>query len=431
MAIYLILWFIAIPDRYHTYNEVDSELQVITQTYPAITHLDTIGFSATDSLPIFALKISDNPNSEEDEPAVLYNGVHHAGELLGVEICMYMINDLVSKYAIDSTIKKWIDSTKIWVVPIVNPDGHNIVTSGIDTIWRRNTRDNNNNGQFDMVDGVDLNRNYDFLWETAGSSDSSSKNYRGPSPFSENETRAIKKLTDKENFVFDICYHSANISASEVVYYPWKWGSNFSPDHFVISGIAKNIAQSIVNEAGNGTYVFGWGNAESGGMARNWFYGKKGTISFTTEVGESSTPPAEKVDTIAARNLPGAYYLLDRVHGSGITGCITDSITDEPLIAEVRILEAYSESLAPRMSDSLYGRYRRILTPDKYTVQAIKTGYDTTRIDSVEVVDNLPTILNIKLHKLSIEETSITDLGVFKIYPNPVIGKAEIKFFFP
>ncbi|MCX8015445.1 MAG: carboxypeptidase regulatory-like domain-containing protein, partial [candidate division WOR-3 bacterium] len=91
--------------------------------------------------------------------------------------------------------------------------------------------------------------------------------------------------------------------------------------------------------------------------------------------------------------------LLRRMHGAQITGHITDSITNMPLVAEVRILQAYAppETIAPRTSDSTYGRYFRILSPGSYTVQVIKPGYDTVTIPNVNVVFGQPTVLDIRM----------------------------------
>ena len=91
----ILLSLINIDPRYHTLDEVAQELDSIAQYYPEIAHLDTITYSTTDSLPVFVIKISDNANIEEDEPAVLFVACHHAEEIFGVEICMYMVNDLV------------------------------------------------------------------------------------------------------------------------------------------------------------------------------------------------------------------------------------------------------------------------------------------------------------------------------------------------
>ena len=53
----LILFIITIDARYHTLDEIAVELDTLARDYPAITQLDTLGYSTQDSLPIFAFKI--------------------------------------------------------------------------------------------------------------------------------------------------------------------------------------------------------------------------------------------------------------------------------------------------------------------------------------------------------------------------------------
>ncbi len=417
--------------RYHTYGEMVDEMFYVALNYPHITRLHIIGYTTVNQLPIWAIKISDNPAIQEDEPSILYNGVHHACELIGVEICLYMMWDLVTKYNVDPFITSAINSNEIWIVPMVNPDGHYIGSSGIDTLWRKNTRDNNNNGVFDAQDGVDLNRNYDFLWHL-GNSNPSSREYRGPYPFSEAETQAIRNLTNQEKFVFDICYHSSReYGEGELVYYPWRWGNSFCPDRPHIKAVAESLAKRIRNDAGTGTYFAIYGNVAEGGVARNWFY-YVGVISFTIEVSNGYFPPGYRIDSICQRNLAGAYYLLERMTGSQITGHIKDSITDEPLVAEVRILEAYAppETIMPRMSDSMFGRFYRILNPGTYTVQVLKNGYQTKTIYNVNVSPGTPTYLDIRLNPTTaIKETFSKALKkYFKVIPSITHKNLEIHF---
>ncbi len=424
--------FYLLDPRYHTYEEMAQEVDSIARMYPEITRLDTLGVSTRDSLPILAIKISDNPSIKEDEPAILFNGVHHAEELLGGEVALYLLNDLVSRYGIDSAITGWIDNTEIWIIPILNPEGHNVVTSGLDTIWRKNKRDNNNSGFFEPEsDGVDLNRNYDFNWELGGSPDPTSEYYRGPYPFSESETRIIRDLALENHFVFDVCYHNVRTGQGELVYWPWRWGTQFCIDYPFIKKIADTLASKIINDAGNGTYASIYGYATEG-TARNWLYGVGGTFAYTIEVSRSCYPPGYLVDSICIRNLPGAYYLLERAFGSGITGTITDSITNQPLVAEVRVSGFYDSTLPPRMSDSIFGRYRRILNPGTYTLYFIKSGYDTVIVEGVVVEPGFPETLNIKMQPLGIEETDLRitpyALHSLKIYPNPFRNRLTIHY---
>ncbi|MEO0205411.1 MAG: M14 family zinc carboxypeptidase [candidate division WOR-3 bacterium] len=438
LSVVLVQLVFATPEidpRYHTYEEATQELDSITTLYPTITNLDNLGFSTRDSLPIFGIKVSDNPGIKEDEPALLFNGIHHAEELLGCEVCLYLLNDLVSKYGIDSAITYWIDNAEIWIIPILNPEGHNVVTSGIDTIWRKNKRDNNNNGFFDLdSDGVDLNRNYDFNWEQGGSSDPSDEYYRGPYPFSENESRIIRGLSFDNRFVFDVCYHCARTGQGELVYYPWRWGNQFAIDHQFIKRIADTLASKIINDAGNGTYVPIYGYATEGN-ARNWLYGVCGTFAYTIEVSRSCYPPGYKVDSICIRNLAGAYYVLERTFGSSITGIITDSTTNQPLVAEIRIVDYYDSTLPPRLSDSLFGRYRRIVNPGTYSLQFLKQGYETVTINNVVVPPGMPVIINIRMKPLGVEETKNSQSAIrnpkLEVFPNPSKNHCVIKFQIP
>ncbi len=429
--LHLVSGVFLIDPRYHTYEETVQELDSIATFYPAITKLYELGLSTRDSLPIYGIKVSDNPAIKEDEPAILFNGVHHAEELLGGEVALYLLKDLVSKYGTDSAITYWINNSEIWIIPILNPEGHNVVTSGLDTIWRKNKRDNNNNGFFDLdSDGVDLNRNYDFNWELGGSPDPTSEYYRGPYPFSENETRIIRDLALQNHFVFDICYHNVRTGQGELVYYPWRWGTQFAIDHPFIKRIADTLASKIINDAGNGTYVPIYGYATEGN-ARNYLYGVCGTFAYTIEVSRSCYPPGYKVDSICMRNLPGAYYLLERTFGSGITGTITDSINNQPLVAEVRVSDYYDSTLAPRMSDSVFGRYRRILNPGTYTLYFLKDGYDTVVVEGIVIEPGKPETLNIKMQPLGIEESIIPNaqypMPNLRVHPNPFSEKTEIR----
>jgi hypothetical protein len=396
-----LLCLFAVDPRYHHYGQTVQELDSLVQQYPGICRLDTIGFTTTNDSPLIAIKFSDHPNIQEDEPRVLYNGVHHACELIGNEICLYMAHDLATRYGSDTNVTRWVDSNQIFLVPVVNPDGHEINMSDQDTMWRKNLHDFNHNGHWDPdTDGVDLNRNYDFIWE-AGDPNQGSRYYRGESAFSENETRAIRDLSRREKFVFDICWHSdINPVNGQTVYYPWRWGNFFCPDYPEIKTIAESVAYRIVADSNTGPhYGTLYGRAEEGGMARNWLYYDVGTFSYTIEVSTGYQYPGPKVDDLCRRVLPGAYYLLDRTHGSGVTGHVTDSATGLPLVAEVKVLEATStpDTIRPRMSDSAFGRFWHLLKPDTYTVEVSKYGYVTKHQSGVVVRRDTLTTLEVSL----------------------------------
>jgi hypothetical protein len=170
------------------------------------------------------------------------------------------------------------------------------------------------------------------------------------------------------------------------------------------------------------------------GYSQCWMYGEVGTIEYTVETADEFVPQLSVGLEVAKSNLRAALYLLDRVKGAGITGHITDSISGLPVSARIKIVQLNDHLVSPRMSDSTYGRYYRLLQPGTYTVQISKVGYVTKTILGVTVnVDKL-TELNAALkpafsgiEEYSREPGSSVCTGA-RIYPNPVGQDANIEF---
>jgi len=127
---------VALPSRYHTYDEIKAELDSLQLEYPDLVFVDSIGVTKTDSLPIWAVKLSDNAADDEDEPAVLYVGQCHAEEILGVEITMYMINEILGHFY-QTPYSIWLSELEIWFIPSINPEGLQVVMDGWDTAFRK------------------------------------------------------------------------------------------------------------------------------------------------------------------------------------------------------------------------------------------------------------------------------------------------------
>lgn len=160
-----------------------------------------IGTTSQKGQTIYAFVISRDVRTQRDIPAFMIDGCHHSNELMGAEISLAAAELLATRYGTDPDVTRWVDGFRIIIVPVVNVDGHDVVTSGMDPRWRKNTRDTDGNGRLNHPDGVDINRNYDFNWAGGGAGEPTSGRYRGPSPFSENEPRAIAELARKERFL--------------------------------------------------------------------------------------------------------------------------------------------------------------------------------------------------------------------------------------
>lgn len=267
---------------YHTYEETGAELDSIHSLYPNITTSKlTIGYSL-EGRPIWGMKISDNPDLNEDEPEVFYNALTHAREPIGIEVLLYFMWYLLGNYGSDSTTTYLVDNRELWFVPIINPDGYEFNRQSYPDgggMWRKNRR-NNGDGSF----GVDLNRNYGYMWgyDNVGSSPSpSSPTYRGTGPFSEPETQVIRALCDSSNFVLALNYHSYG----EYFLYPWGYDYLYTPDHKVFKSIADSVRALNGYKIGTGWELLYLTN----GDADDWMYGeqseKNKIFSFTPEVG--------------------------------------------------------------------------------------------------------------------------------------------------
>ncbi|MDH7512089.1 MAG: M14 family zinc carboxypeptidase [Clostridiales bacterium] len=366
---------------YHTLEETHEYLQTVERLYPYLAKLHTIGKSTRFSLPIWALKISDNPDEDEDEPAVLIDAMHHAREPLGNEICLAFIDYLISRYGWDERVTSWVNDFEIWVIPVMNPEGYKylIDNSLASPWWRKNLRDNDLNGAVNLdYDGVDLNRNYDLNWTYAGSSSPADWTYRGPSPFSEDETRAKRDLALRERFAVAITYHSYG----ETIMYQWSWPGTDgrAPDHNLLRKMASEMAGRIQNLSGMGTYTYSRQTAAN--QSSPWIYAVTGTLEFLVETGTSFIPlDSSIIRTVVETNLEGLFYLLERLRGPGIAGRVIDRKTGSPLEALVSIVEIDDFStIEPRKSHPQTGRFTRLLEPGKYTLRVWARGFNPARI---------------------------------------------------
>ncbi len=381
-----------LPARYTRYSQALRILDSLQTAFPEVCKLDTMGYSSRDRIPMLRFKISDNVDVGEDEPAVFYCGGVHADEVLGVEVVMWFIKDIMTRYGHnDPVVISYIDNLEIFCIPFINPEGHIVVENG-DTDWRKNKFDNDGNDIFNFHDGVDNNRNYDFGWSIDQEPDAivpESLQYKGTAPFTQSENRAMRDFAWKYRPLVALDYHSPTYGRAEKAYYNWYWystdgGHGFAPDEPMMAGICRQYCSRILNDASDSSYEARRGLVNKGDF-KTYFYANFGTVSFSVEISDTTIQDPALVDTICVHHLPGQYYLLGRALGPGITGVIRDSVTLEPIEAEVQVAGHTSDDINPRLSRPDFGRYRRILDGGTYTLSFLKSGYRTKTVTGVVV----------------------------------------------
>ena len=421
LAMLLLMPFVLnalLPTCYYTYTQVADLLQGYQQSHSDIAKVYIIGYSQQDHVPIYALRISDNVNIDEEEPALMFVGQMHAEEVLGVQITMENIREILT-HSEQYPYRNWIEQLDLWFIPTANPEGHNVVSSNMDISYRKNKRDNNLDGLFNFtpstgydIDGVDNNRNFGFNWAHGDSLMQPGglevyDYYRGPYPMSESENQAIKDLADQRQFVYAVCWHSSRTgNFSEKVYHPFNWKEQRpSPDLTFAASIGAGVASQIVKENGTGTYE-SFPNLSRKGAFHDWIYQQYGTIALLIECGTSNIQPDSTlmVNTVQ-RCSNGVRWLINRAllystavpSSAMIYGKVTEAGTNTPLEAEVIIQQHNAPWFEPRCTNPVTGRYYRPLATGSYTVQARKKGYFDTILYNVNVNNYAWTPVNITL----------------------------------
>lgn len=284
---------------YHTFSEMEEALDAMAIAYPGlVTVKRQTGNLTDDGHPIYWLKISDNPDVDENEPEILYTALHHAREPLSLSQMLYFMWHLLENYGKDQEITYLLDNTELYFMPCLNPDGYiynEMTNPNGGGMWRKNKRDNDEDGIFDeQRDGVDLNRNYGYQWafNNEGSSSSPGSNvYRGPWEFSEPEVEAIKTFAFEHNFQFILNYHSY----ANCLLIPWGYVDERNPDSTYYAGFAEALTKENHYKIGNTYQSLGY---TANGTAIDWMYSETGAYTFTPEMGFDSDgfwPATDKI----------------------------------------------------------------------------------------------------------------------------------------
>jgi len=334
---------------FHNYAQMTTELQNIVSTYPTITSLYNLGQSVQ-GRTIWGLKITDNPTMEEDEPEVRICGVHHGNEYMGAELSLLLAQYLTQNYATNTTVTTLVDNREIWIIPMVNPDGREM-----------STRYNAN--------GVDLNRDYGYMW--GGQSGSAS-------PFSQVETQVIRANALENPFVLSLSYHTTEA----VVNYIWNYKHERVPDNTLVEYLSNKYGSH------NGYWVVeGYDWYQTMGDTNDFSYGCRGDIDWTIETANTNIPAVWELHR-------EAMFDIIKAADMGLRGIVTDAQTGQPLAATVWVEEAYW----PCFADPLVGDYHKPLMPRSYHVTLRANGYQEQEF-TVDVETGHPTYLNVTLSR--------------------------------
>ena len=308
-----------------TLAQMEAILDALHTQNPAICAAKTSIGTTIENRPIWMVKISDNVGTDENEPEVLFDALHHAREPLSMEATVVFMDWLVNNYGTDPEATLLVDERELYFVPCLNPDGYeyNYLTNpGGGGLWRKNRR-NNGNGSF----GVDLNRNYPTAWNApngGSSSTTTSETYRGTGPLSEPETQAIEAFAQSRQFVTVFTTHTYQ----DVLLRPWGWqlGNPANVADYDVLGAYFTQENAIAHGSiANLLYI-------ASGSSVDHHHTARGAIAFTAELGRSNEggfwPSGQAILDIANRHQP-MFHKVALTAGAAFTiGDVT--ITEAP-----------------------------------------------------------------------------------------------------
>jgi len=236
---------------------------------------------------------------------VSFNASHHANESITTPLVMEFIENYSKAYSTGASIlgyniRELYNLTSIYIVPLVNPDGVDLVAywpnydnpaftaaarlnrTGLPlpSVWKANIR------------GVDLNLNYPADWELekeeeieAGITSPGPRDFGGDAPLSEPESRAMVDFTRAHDFRLVIAYHTQG----RVIY--WQFNDYAPPRALAIANQFAAISGYDV-EAGTAEAAYAG--------YKDWFLQEYGRPGYTIEVGSGVNP-------IPLGQLPGIY----------------------------------------------------------------------------------------------------------------------------
>lgn len=305
VAVSILSLFVAAPqpaaaaepagyEYFRTYAEMEAVLDNVVARRPDLARKVSIGKSVH-GRNIWALKLTRNVDeSTRGKPEVMINGLIHARERASSELAIHMLQVLANNYGLSgrlgTRVTNILNTTVVWVIPMMNPDGAAYDFSGGQFHrWRKNRQDIPNSSAV----GVDLNRQFGYTWNCCGGSSGNpaSENYRGPSAFFAPEARAYRDFLSSRNVNGNqrLTQILSLHSAGRKVLYPYAYTPRDLPDDMTADdrkafvALAKGMASRngyTPQQAGDWYVVDGDQDDHA--------YGVQGIFALTLEMAKGS-----------------------------------------------------------------------------------------------------------------------------------------------
>ncbi|MCW2927133.1 MAG: putative carboxypeptidase [Thermoleophilia bacterium] len=310
------------PSYFRTYEQVKAAMFELQAKYPALVEVRDIGDSSekvagTADRDVLMLRITAKGINDGKKATAFHIAGEHAREIANPELVLRHATQLLAGYGTDAEATGLLQTRVIDIVPMMNPDGHVVVEKGFTKAPGGNLMQRKNTSG---PAGVDLNRNYDFHWNTGNGSSTNprSDTYRGPSAASEPEVQAIQGQAAAAKPGIFVDWHSY----SRLNLFPWGDTKDKAPQYAGLNALAKKFStwngytpqQSIELYPTNGT-------------SKDWMLGQHGIPGFTIETGDSFHQSDAQFEETWQKNAPVLTY-VDKVADAPLTRVLGPDVSD-------------------------------------------------------------------------------------------------------
>lgn len=352
---------------YPSHEDHTAKLKDLATRFPNIAKLTSIGKSVQ-GRDLWVLKISDNVQQDELEPETKLISSMHGDEITGRELLMRLAADMLESYGRDPLITQLIDTTEIYLMPSMNPDGSKL-----------RQRANKN--------GVDLNRSFpDF---------STRDNQNNPAgrPV---EVAAVMNWQASRQFALSANYHGGTF----VVNYPWDTIADPFPLDRMVRTLSSEYASQVPDFVSSREFPGGITNGydwyEVNGGMQDWSYFWHNDLQVTIEVSETKWPDyADMPGYYSANRTPMLRFLTRSHQGAGF------QITGQPSAqGKVEIFQSTSGGTEKNLGryGFVRGEFFKILEAGSYRF-AITLDGGTTRSMQATVTDSVTNLLDTAVYQ--------------------------------
>ena len=292
-------------DDYRFLKDYEKDLHDLATARHDIARVFALPEPSAGGRVVYGLEIADAVRRPDGRPTFYVDGLHHAREWPSGEMAIMFAHDLVSGFGADPRVTALLRSLRIVIVPVVNVDGfhysrthlyddRNDYTSfpvqaiGFGAYWRKNRRSVTDDLGLGHKDGhtgygVDNNRNYALGFGGRGTSPNPlDLTYRGPSAFSEPETRNVGRVVLTRTVTAALSHHTY----SDLVLRPWGDTRDDAPDEPLLKHLGDSMAEHNGYRSQKGIDLY-----PTTGTMSDWAYGAIGALGYTFEHGRDNFHP--------------------------------------------------------------------------------------------------------------------------------------------